>query len=69
VRQANGQQILLTTVEECQKLYIATTFTQSLTDNIKNNVSASVRLGQVKLDNWKRWFILFNQLKIISGIR
>lgn len=69
VRQANAQPIMLATVEECQRLYTTMPFTQTLSDNIKNNVSASVRLGHVKLDNWKRWFILFNQLKIISGIR
>ena len=69
VRTMTSQPITVNSAEECKQIYSKYVLTDATINAIKNNVSASIRLGKVKLDNWKRWFILLNQLKILAGIR
>ena len=69
VRAQVGQPIIINSPEECQSIYASFQYSDAIANKIKDNVSSGIRLGTVKLDNWKRWFILFNQLRILSGVR
>ena len=61
------QGIMITTVEECQALYqdcVVKTCEYTL---FVQAVGAAVKLGRIRLENWRKWFSKAERLRIISG--
>jgi len=68
VRSSKGQPIDITTLEQLAALYGPETIQSCQIQTIIANVSYGIRTGIVKQDNWKRWHIHFNRLKVLTGV-
>jgi len=67
VRTQNDQPIEITTLAELHALYAGKTVTKEQLGTLSANANYGIRTGLLKTDVWKRWYIIFNRLKVISG--
>jgi len=67
VRASKGQSIDVTTLDQLATLYGSETIQTCQIKTIISNVSYGIRTGIVKQDNWKRWHVHFNRLKVLTG--
>jgi Erv1 / Alr family len=65
VRESKGQSIDITTLEQLATLYSAEKIQTCQIQTIISNVAYGIRTGIVKQDNWKRWYVYFNRLKVL----
>jgi hypothetical protein len=67
VRARKGQSILIINENDC-KQYYANCFVPRMEYNIfAENVIYAVRQGWVKIDNWRKWYINSEKLRVMLG--
>jgi hypothetical protein len=54
-----------TTTDQVKSHYEKCTLDKEFTNNLSRYVTFAVQQGWVKLDNWKRWVVQFNRLKLL----
>ena len=62
-----GQDILVATVEDCAALYNECAVPKCEYTSFIQSVSAAVRQGWVRIDQWRKWYSYSERLRIISG--
>jgi hypothetical protein len=67
VRTQNDQPIEITTLEQLHALYGGKPITKEQMGTLVANANYAMRTGLIKADIWRRWYILFNRLKVILG--
>ena len=67
VRIQKGQDILVATVEDCAVLYDNCAVPKCEYTSFIQSVSAAVRQGWVRIDQWRKWYSYSERLRIISG--
>lgn len=65
VRTNKGQTIEVTTLEQLATLYGSEKIQSCQIQTIISHVAYGIRNGFVKQDNWKRWYVHFNRLKVL----
>lgn len=67
VRVRQGKPAMVGTLEELQAHYDGKGIGEQDIKIIVNNVTYGVRMGLVKMDNWKRWTTQFSKLRLFVG--
>ena len=67
VRTQKGQDILVLSVEDCAVLYHECAVPKCEYTSFIQSVSAAVRQGWVRIDQWRKWYSYSERLRIISG--
>ena len=67
VRVVKDQPIIVNTVEECQQYYNSCFIKRCEYDLFIQNGAYAVRLGWVKLENWRKWYTTSEKLRITIG--
>jgi len=67
VRLQNKQPIEITTVDQLRALYAGKTIEKNIFEIVSANANYGIRNGLIKLDVWRRWYILLNRLKVMSN--
>jgi len=68
VRANKGQTVDITILEQLAELYGAEKLQTCQIQTIISHVAYGIRTGIVKQDNWKRWYVYFNRLKILCAV-
>jgi hypothetical protein len=68
VRLRQGKTLEIKTLEELAAHYAGDTISDDDIKVIVNNVTYGVRMGIVKMDNWKRWTAQFSKLRLFLGV-
>jgi len=67
VRMSKEQPILVSTVEECEALYANCGVPKCEYSFFIKSIAAAVRLGWVRIDNWRKWYSNSERVRILSG--
>ena len=67
VRTFKDQPIIINTVEECKEHYSGCFIKKCEYDLFIQNGAYAVRLGWVKLENWRKWYTTSEKLRITIG--
>ena len=67
VRERLSQPIQLETAEACAAAYAGCTVRKCEYTSFIQSVAAAVRLGWVRMENWKKWYSNSERLRILSG--
>ncbi len=67
VRIIKGQPLIIDTVEICQEYYNSCFIKKCEYDLFIQNGAYAVRLGWVKLENWRKWYTTSEKLRITIG--
>jgi len=67
VREIKAQPIIINTLEECKEHYNGCFIKRCEYDLFIQNGAYAVRLGWVKLENWRKWYTTSEKLRITIG--
>lgn len=67
VRMRLGQPVMVGTVEDCATLYMNMTLKKCEYTTFIQSVGGAVRVGKVRLVDWKKWYSYSERLRVISG--
>jgi hypothetical protein len=68
VRLRQGKEAEIKTLEELHAHYEGDSISEQDIKVLVNNVTYGVRMGLVKMDNWKRWTTQFSKLRLFIGV-
>jgi hypothetical protein len=67
VREIKAQPIIINTVDECKENYNGCFIKRCEYDLFIQNGAYAVRLGWVKIENWRKWYTTSEKLRITIG--